>query len=98
RPLDRRATLDDLLFRVGSVHQHDVGLATLGHGERLPGADRNRFHPVARLLLEHWDEHVEQAAILCARRRRQDDVWVLRSRSGTLWSWARRRGAWRRGI
>ena len=68
------ALVDDLLLGAGRVHEHDVGVAALAHRQRLAGADGDDLDVVAAVLLEHGHQDVEQAGVLRARRRRQDDV------------------------
>ena len=43
------------------MREHDVRFPSRRQRERLTGSNRDRLDGVARLALEHRDEHVEQA-------------------------------------
>ena len=62
------------------MREHDVRFAPRRQRERLTGSNRDRLDGVTRLALEQRDEHVEQARILGAGGRRQDDRRALGGR------------------
>jgi len=60
-PVEHRAVLDVFPFERGRMREHDVRFPSRRQRERLTGSNRDRLDGVARLALEHRDEHVEQA-------------------------------------
>ena len=55
------------------VDEEDVGVAPAPHCERLAGADSDRLHRQARGRFESREKVVEEAAVLGARRRGEDE-------------------------
>jgi hypothetical protein len=85
-----------LLLGVGRVHQHHVRFAARRKGERRAGADADRLDLVAGLLLEQRHQHVQQAAVLRAGGRGQDERPLVGPRRGNRRRFARRTGGRRR--
>ena len=63
-------------FRVGRVHQQRVGVALLAHPQRRARADRDHLHVEASLLLEDRHQLVQQATVVQARGRGQDQFFA----------------------
>ena len=54
--------------------QDGIGVAAVGHGQRLARADSDDLHIVAGLLLELGHQHVQEAGVLGAGGGGQDDL------------------------
>jgi len=79
---DQVAAFDVGLLRLRRVHQHRIGIAAPRHLQRGAGPYGDRFDLDAGLPLEHWEQRIEQAGILGAGRRRQDDLAAPLRRGG----------------
>ena len=60
-------------LRFRGMRQHDVGVATPPHRERLPAAHRDHLHAVAGLALEHREQRVEQPGVAGGGRGGEED-------------------------
>ena len=59
-----------------------IGIAARTHRESGPGADGDWQYPVAGLVLEDGDEHIEQAGVTGAGRGGKDDIFSPDSSPG----------------
>ena len=60
------------------MHERDIGIAALSNGERLSGTHGGGLDLVPGLLLEVRHEDVQQARVLSARGRREQEVGIGR--------------------
>ncbi len=78
-------------FSGRAVGEQDISLALLAELQRGAGTDCDGLEVVARLLLEEWNQHVEQPGVLGAGGRREDDIPRASDRCRLRRSGSRRR-------
>ena len=78
--VDEIAARDVALLRDRRMDQHDVGVTGCRHSKSSARPHRDHFDLDPAFRFEARHQHVEQAAVLRARRRREDDR-LLRLRS-----------------